>query len=68
MQALLQIIQALADETRLRLISTLLDDQATVSELVIQLGLPQPRISSHLALLRRVGLVSVDVGVPIHAA
>jgi DNA-binding transcriptional ArsR family regulator len=61
MQALLQLTQALADETRLRLVMTLLDSPATVSELVVRLGLPQPRISSHLALLRRVGLVSVDV-------
>jgi DNA-binding transcriptional ArsR family regulator len=61
MQDLLQLTQALADETRLRLLMTLLDGQATVSELVMRLDLPQPRISSHLALLRRVGLVTVDV-------
>jgi DNA-binding transcriptional ArsR family regulator len=61
MQALLQLTQALADETRLKLVMTLLDGPATVSELVVRLGLPQPRISSHLALLRRVALVSVDV-------
>jgi DNA-binding transcriptional ArsR family regulator len=60
MQALLQLTQALADETRLRLLMTLQDGQATVSDLAARLGVPQPRISSHLALLRRAGLVTVD--------
>jgi DNA-binding transcriptional ArsR family regulator len=61
MQDLLRLTQALADETRLHLLETLLENQATVSELVVRLGLPQPRISSHLARLRGVGLVTVDV-------
>src|SRR5262249_52362128 len=33
------------------------DRDATVSELAARLGLPQPRISTHLALLRDAGLV-----------
>jgi DNA-binding transcriptional ArsR family regulator len=30
-----------------------------VGELVIELGVPQPQVSKHLAVLRRVGLVAV---------
>jgi DNA-binding transcriptional ArsR family regulator len=61
MQDLLPLTQALAEETRLCILATLLEDSATVSSLTVQLGLPQPRISSHLARLRRVGLVTVEV-------
>jgi DNA-binding transcriptional ArsR family regulator len=61
MQDLLPLTQALAEETRLRLLATLLEEPATVSALMVRLGVPQPRISSHLARLRRVGLVTVDV-------
>lgn len=61
MQSLVQIAQALADETRLRLLYLLLDGDATVSDLVTRLDLPQPRVSTHLALLRQAGLVSVAI-------
>jgi DNA-binding transcriptional ArsR family regulator len=61
MQTFVQIAQALADETRLRLLSVLLDGDAPVSDLVTRLDLPQPRVSTHLALLRQVGLVSVQM-------
>jgi len=61
MQEFAQIAQALADETRLRLLSILLADDAAVSDLVTRLELPQPRVSTHLALLRQVGLVTVEV-------
>jgi DNA-binding transcriptional ArsR family regulator len=54
------LAQALADETRLRLLHLLLTGDATVSELGAHLGLPQPRISTHLALLRDAGLVAVE--------
>ena len=59
MQSLVQIAQALADETRLRLLYLLLDGDATVNDLVTRLDIPQPRVSTHLALLRQAGLVSV---------
>lgn len=61
MQKLIQFIRALADETRLRILSALCEGQATVTDLVVDLDLPQPRISSHLAVLRQAGLVSVQV-------
>jgi DNA-binding transcriptional ArsR family regulator len=61
MQPLVQLAQALADETRLRLLTVLLDGDATVSDLVTRLGVPQPRVSTHLAILRKAGLVRVEV-------
>lgn len=33
--------------------------EATVGDLVVRLGLTQPQVSKHLAVLRAVGLVSV---------
>jgi DNA-binding transcriptional ArsR family regulator len=59
MQAIAQSAQALADETRLRLLTILREGDATVNDLAARLDLAQPRISTHLALLRRAGLVSV---------
>jgi len=51
----------MADETRVRLLCFLLETRATTSELVARLGLDQPRVSAHLAALRKSGLVSVSV-------
>jgi len=52
---------ALADVTRLRMLEVLLEGDATVSDLAARLELPQPRVSAHLARLRRDGLVRVTV-------
>src|SRR5437870_9575944 len=59
-QALVQGAQAFADVTRMRILQLLLEGEATVSDIVTRLGVPQPRASTHLAFLRQVGLVSVD--------
>lgn len=59
MQAVAQTAQALADETRIRLLAILHEGDATVNDLSTRLNLAQPRVSTHLALLRRAGLVSV---------
>src|SRR5215211_1410570 len=59
-RAMAALGQALADETRLRLLHLLLSGEATVSELGAHLGLPQPRVSTHLAILREAGLVAVE--------
>jgi DNA-binding transcriptional ArsR family regulator len=59
-QAMSALAHALADETRLRLLHLLLSGDATVSELGAHLGLPQPRISTHLAILRHASLVTVE--------
>jgi DNA-binding transcriptional ArsR family regulator len=60
---LVQSAQAFADATRMRILLLLLEGEATVSDIVTRLGIPQPRVSTHLAFLRKVGLVSVaDLG------
>ena len=59
MQGIAQSAQALADETRLRLLAILCAGDATVNDLAARLDLAQPRISTHLALLRRAELVVV---------
>jgi ArsR family transcriptional regulator len=50
--------QALADRTRLRLINLMGSDELCVCFFVEVLGTNQPKISRHLAYLRRAGLVS----------
>ena len=59
MQQVRQYAQIFADETRLRILTLLLDGDATVSDVVTRLALAQPRVSTHLAQLRKAGLVSV---------
>ncbi|HEU4714674.1 MAG TPA: metalloregulator ArsR/SmtB family transcription factor [Pyrinomonadaceae bacterium] len=50
--------KALADHTRLRLIHLLEDDEVCVCSFVEVLETNQPKISRHLAYLRRAGLVA----------
>ncbi len=59
LHAQLQIAHALADETRLRLLIALLEHDATVTGLAEELSVDQPRVSTHLAVLKTVGLVAV---------
>jgi ArsR family transcriptional regulator, arsenate/arsenite/antimonite-responsive transcriptional repressor len=54
----LLFFRALADRTRLRLINLLADDEVCVCFFVAVLGVNQPKISRHLAYLRRAGVVS----------
>ena len=52
------IFKGCADETRLRLLNLLADNtEVCVCDLVEVLGLSQPKVSRHLAYLRRAGLV-----------
>jgi len=51
------LFQAAADDNRLRLLKCLQVRPACVCELVQATGLPQPRISRHLRVLRDAGLV-----------
>jgi len=51
------IFKALADRTRLRILGLLLDGEVCVCHIHESLSLPQPKISRHLAYLRRAGLV-----------
>lgn len=50
--------KALADHTRLRLINLIGDDEVCVCFFVEVLKINQPKISRHLAYLRRAGVVS----------
>ena len=52
------LFKALADRTRLRLLSLMGDDEVCVCYFVEVLKTNQPKISRHLAYLRRAGLVS----------
>src|SRR5512140_1371024 len=51
------VFRALADPTRLRIVRLLLQGPLCVGDLVSVLDLPQPKVSRHLASLRRAGLV-----------
>ncbi len=57
MDDLLALFKALSDETRLRLIVLLAKREHCVCELTEILSLPQPRVSSHLAKLKALGVV-----------
>jgi ArsR family transcriptional regulator len=52
------LFRALADQTRLRLLSLMGDDEICVCFLVEALKTNQPKISRHLAYLRRAGVVA----------
>lgn len=54
---LAQIFAALADPTRLRLISALIDRELCVSDLAAALNMTQSAVSHQLRLLRALGLV-----------
>ena len=50
--------KALADVNRLRIVRRLAAGEATVTELVAQVGLSQPLVSWHVGRLRAAGLVT----------
>ena len=52
------LFKALADQTRLRLIHLIGDEEVCVCSCVETLKVNQPKISRHLAYLRRAGLVA----------
>ena len=53
-----QFFQALADNTRLRLLNLMGEQEVCVCYFVEILDVPQPKISRHLAYLRKAGIVS----------
>src|SRR5438309_4914697 len=57
MASTINLLRLLADATRLRLLLLLEDEELSVAELQEILGMGQSRISSHLAQLKRGGLV-----------
>jgi len=55
--------EAIAQPKRRQVLETLARYQlpgCSVNELVLKLGLPQPVVSKHLAVLKEVGLVSIE--------
>ena len=59
MNRTVQLFKALADETRLRILSLLLSEgELCVCDLITALNLPQSTVSRHLALLRKTGWVN----------
>jgi ArsR family transcriptional regulator len=55
--AVAAVFRALADPTRVRILHLLRDGSLCVGDLVSVLALSQPKVSRHLAYLRRSGLV-----------
>jgi DNA-binding transcriptional ArsR family regulator len=55
-----EVANALSDEGRLKILTVLLEGGASVSELVERLGMSQPNVSGHLAVLREAGLTSAE--------
>ena len=53
-----KVLRALADKTRLRLLNLIGNDEVCVCFFVEILGESQPKISRHLAYLRRAGIVA----------
>ena len=53
-----RFFQALGDQTRLRLLNLMSDQETCVCYFLEVLGGPQPKISRHLAYLRRAGIVA----------
>ena len=58
MANLVTLFSALADRTRLRLLNLLRGNEVCVCYFVTILGETQPKVSRHLAYLRRAGLVN----------
>ncbi len=53
-----QLFRALADRTRLRLLNLMSEGEVCVCYFVQVLDAPQPKISRHLAYLRKAGIVA----------
>ncbi|MBW2529015.1 MAG: winged helix-turn-helix transcriptional regulator [Deltaproteobacteria bacterium] len=59
-QELAELLAALSHPVRLRIVEGLLSGECAVGNMVHCLGLPQPLVSRHLAVLRRAGVVRAD--------
>lgn len=53
-----RLLKAIADETRMRILNLLAQDELSASDLMEILNMGQSRVSTHLALLKEVGLVN----------
>ena len=61
-----QILQALVEPSRRRLLDAVRDHEQSVGELVEVIGLSQPGVSRHLRILREAGLVRTRVAGTVH--
>jgi ArsR family transcriptional regulator len=52
-----KVFSALADPVRLKILECLRGGERCVCEIIPYVGIPQPLVSRHLAILRRCGLV-----------
>jgi ArsR family transcriptional regulator len=52
-----KVFNALADPMRLKILECLRNGERCVCEIIPYLGIPQPLVSRHLAILKRCGLV-----------
>lgn len=55
-----KFVRGLGDPTRLRIVRHLLEGPRSVSDLILYLGMPQSRVSNHLACLKWCGYVSTE--------
>lgn len=65
-QILIQLLKALADESRIRILGILADHEASVDDLSAYLGIKPPTVSHHLGRLRELGLVTMRAEGNIH--
>jgi ArsR family transcriptional regulator len=52
-----KVFSALADPVRLKILECLRNGERCVCEIIPYVGIPQPLVSRHLAILKRCGLV-----------
>jgi DNA-binding transcriptional ArsR family regulator len=52
-----KVFSALADPVRLKILDCLRNGERCVCEIIPYVGIPQPLVSRHLAILKRCGLV-----------
>ena len=57
MEELAEIFAALADATRLQILSVINKQELCVCEIVNTLNMPQPKVSRHLKILKNAGVV-----------
>lgn len=55
-----KVFKSLSDETRLRIINILLEENLCVCEIMDILGMTQSRISRHLGILKQVELIEEE--------
>jgi DNA-binding transcriptional ArsR family regulator len=58
-QTLLQFFKALADESRLKILGILANQECSVEELAVLMQLKEPTVSHHLAKLKELNLVTM---------